>query len=311
MKSAIIAGGNGLIGSALIEELIKKKIPILVLGTSRNIKKHHKKTRNKNVQYYQIKKSKNWLENSITGIKKIFPKKKCVFFNLAWRGEKSLTYGKIEIQLENVNLSSKFLTLAKELGMIKYIMSGSHEEVRLKRYVDGNHWRDKKNLTKPSWYALSKVSCQKQIAFEAYHKKIDFCYVRISAVIDINLNTNKYIENSLKDLLKSPKKILTNNNELYNISSSNEIARQLIAVANRGINNKIYTLGTGDCASLGSYFYRFSKMAHPKSNIIRENFGLVNSSLLKKKDFNIKNLITDTGYKPKETTNTLFKMLIN
>ena len=52
-------------------------------------------------------------------------------------------------------------------------------------------------------------------------------------------------------------------------------------------------------------------MAHPKSNIIRENFGLVNSSLLKKKDFNIKNLITDTGYKPKETTNTLFKMFIN
>ncbi|MDC3089660.1 NAD(P)-dependent oxidoreductase [Candidatus Pelagibacter sp.] len=311
MKRAIIAGGNGLIGRALIEELIKEKIPTLVLGTSRNIQKDYNKIKYKDIQYYQIKKKKNWLQNSITDIKKIFPTKRCVFFNLAWKGEKSLTYGKIEIQLENVNLSSKFLTLAKELGIKKYIMSGSHEEIRLKRYVDGKHWRGKKNLIKPSWYALSKVSCQKQIAFEAYHKKIDFCYVRISVVIDVNLNTNKFIENSFKDLLKSPKKILTNNNELYNVSSSNEIARQLIAVAKRGINNKIYTLGTGDCASLGRYFYRFSKTAHPKSKIIRKNLELKNLSLLKKKDFDIKNLITDTGYKPKETTKTLFKMLMS
>ena len=294
----------------MIEELIKEKIPTLVLGTSRIIKKNYNKIKYKNIQYYQIKNQKNWLENAIIDIKKIFPTKECVFFNLAWKGEKRLTYGKIEIQLENVNLSSKFLTLTKELGIKKYIVSGSHEEVRLKRYVDGKNWIDKRNLTKPSWYALSKVSSQMQSAFEAYHKKIDFCYVRISLVIDINLNTNKFIENTLKDLLKSPKKILTNNNELFNLSSSNEIARQLIAVGKRGINNKIYTLGTGDCASLGRYFYRFSKIAHPKSNIVRENFGLVNSGLLKKKDFDIKNLTTDTGYKPKETTTTLFKMLL-
>ena len=123
--------------------------------------------------------------------------------------------------------------------------------------------------------------------------------------------SNKFVENSLKDLLKSPKKILTNNNDLCNVSSSNEIARQLIAVGKRGINNKIYTLGTGDCASLGRYFYRFSKTVHPKSKIVRENFGLEKFSLLKKKDFGIKNLTTDTGYKPKETTKTLFKMLIS
>ena len=311
MKRAIIAGGKGLVGSGLIEELIKEKIPTLVLGTSRNIKKYYNKIKYKNIQYYQIKNQKNWLQNSITDIKKIFPTKECVFFNLAWKGKKSLTDGKIEIQLKNVNLSSKFLILAKELGIKKYIASGSLEEVKLKRYVDGKHWMNKKNLNKPSWYALSKFSSQIQSAFEAYHKKIDFCYVRISVVVDINLNTNKFVENSLKDLLKSPKKILTNNNDLCNVSSSNEIARQLIAVGKRGINNKIYTLGTGDCASLGRYFYRFSKTVHPKSKIVRENFGLEKFSLLKKKDFGIKNLTTDTGYKPKETTKTLFKMLIS
>jgi NAD dependent epimerase/dehydratase family enzyme len=58
MKRAIIAGGKGLVGSGLIEELIKEKIPTLVLGTSRNIKKYYNKIKYKNIQYYQIKKSK-------------------------------------------------------------------------------------------------------------------------------------------------------------------------------------------------------------------------------------------------------------
>jgi nucleoside-diphosphate-sugar epimerase len=309
MKKAIIVGGKGLIGRGLIEELIKKKIPILILGTSKNISKNLK-IKDKNIQYHQLKDKKSWYENSIENIKKKFPTNDCVFFNLAWKGQSELTNGVIEDQLKNVHFSCRLIKLAKELGVKKYVDTGSLEELKLKRYVDGKYWIDEKNEIKPNWYALSKVSSWMQSSFQAYCSKIDFCHVRISVVIDINLKTNKFVENSLKDLLIKPRKIITNNNELCNISSSNEIGRQLIAVGKKGINNRIYTLGTSHYASLEDYFYKFLKMAHPTSNITKDNFKLKNLQLLKKKDFIINDLIDDTGYKPKENLKTLFKMLI-
>ena len=50
-------------------------------------------------------------------------------------------------------------------------------------------------------------------------------------------------------------------------------------------------------------------MAHPKLNIPESNFKS-EISLLRKKDFDIKFLTMDTGYKPEETSEILFNKLI-
>jgi nucleoside-diphosphate-sugar epimerase len=311
MKRAIIIGARGLIGRGLVNELIKKKIPILILGTSKNIEKYCYKFVNKDIKYYILKYQKISNKNYINNIKKKFLTDNSVFFNLAWKGIKNLNVGVAGDQIKNVNYSCQLIKLAKDLGAKKYIATGSLEELMLKRYVNTKSWLSLKKVTKPSWYALSKVSSWMQSAFEAYQRKIDFCYVRISVVIDVNLNTKKFVEISLKSLLKEPKKIYSKNNELCNISSSDEIGRQLIAVGKKGINGRDYILGTGRSASLRDYFHKFLKIAHPYTKITKKKFKTKNLRLLNKKDFNIKNLISDTGYKPKENPKNLFKKLIN
>jgi NAD dependent epimerase/dehydratase family enzyme len=70
MESAIIAGGNGLIGRALVEELIKKNIPVLVLGSAKEMHDDLKKIKNSNISYYQIQNKQFWLEELIKCIKK-------------------------------------------------------------------------------------------------------------------------------------------------------------------------------------------------------------------------------------------------
>ena len=310
MKSAIILGARGLIGRGLVKELIKKKIPILILGTSKNIERYYYKFKNKNIKYFILKYQKNSNTNYINNIKKKFPTVDSVFFNLAWKGRKSLTDGEVRDQIKNVIYSCQLIKLAKQLGAKKYIATGSLEELMLKRYVNTKSWLTLKKVTTPSFYALSKVSSWMQSAFEAYQRKIDFCYVRISVVIDENLNTKKFVEITLKNLLKEPKKIYAKNNELCNISSSDEIGRQLVAVGKKGINGRNYILGTGSSASLSDYFHKFLKIAHPYANITKKKFNTENLKLLNKKDFNIKNLISDTGYKPKENPRNLFKKII-
>ena len=309
MKSAIIVGGNGLIGRALVEELIKEEISILILGSSKEMHENIKKIKNSKIEYYQIKNQKFWLEETIKDIKKKIVPEECVFFNLAWRGKTGLVDGGIEDQLGNVSLSCELVKLTQQLGIKKYVATGSMEELKFKRYVEGDYWLNPNESIKANWYALSKVSALMQSSFEAYHDKIDFCYVRISVVIDINLNTNKFVENSLKSLLKTSKTNVPKTNELCNISSSSEIGKQLIEIGKSGLNKRIYTLGTGDSASLGDYFNKFAKMAHPQLNIPESN-SKSEISLLKKEDFDTKYLTLDTGYEPKETSEILFNRLI-
>lgn len=310
MKSAIIAGGNGLIGRALAKELIKKNIPILVLGCSKEIHNDLRKINNLNISYYQIQDQDFVLEKIAKCVKKKITTKECVFFNIAWKGKEKLTDGLIEDQLSNVNISCKFVRLAKEIGAKKYVATGSMEEVMLERYIEAGYWLNQKESTKPSWYALAKVSSRMQSAFEAYHNKIDFCYTRISVVIDISLSTNKFVENSFKSLLKNQKIEYPKNNELCNISSSNEIGKQLMAIGTKGLNKRIYTLGTGESSSLSDYFSKFSRVLNPQLNIPKKKDLNKKILLLKENDFSTKYLTLDTGYVTKETTELLFNKLI-
>jgi nucleoside-diphosphate-sugar epimerase len=308
MKSAIIAGGNGLIGRALVEELIKKNIPVLILGSAKEMHDDLRKIMNSKISYYQIQKQEFWLEELIKYIKKKVVIQECVFFNLAWRGRSSLTDGTIEDQLRNVDFSCKFVRAAKEIGAKKYVATGSMEEVIFARYVEGDYWFNKKRLIKPSWYALAKVSSRMQSAFEAYHNKIDFCYTRISAVIDIRLRTNKFVENSLKSLLKNQKIEFPKNDELCNLSSSSEIGKQLMAIGMKGLNKRIYTLGTGESASLADYFKKFSTVPNSQlSNSKKDSDKKI--LLLKENDFRTEYLTIDTGYVTKESTEVLFNKL--
>ena len=61
---------NGLIGRALVEELVKEKISILILGSSKEMHESIKKIKDSKIEYHKIKGKKFWLEESVEDIKK-------------------------------------------------------------------------------------------------------------------------------------------------------------------------------------------------------------------------------------------------
>ena len=65
MKSAVIIGGNGLIGRALVNELVENDIPVVILGTSNNISSDLRKSVNALVDYCQVQQKSNWIENIV------------------------------------------------------------------------------------------------------------------------------------------------------------------------------------------------------------------------------------------------------
>lgn len=307
MKLAIIAGGNGLIGRALTIQFVQKYIPVIILGSSSKLHEDLDKLNSKIISYIKISNNSDYLEILKSDIKKnINFTEDSIFFNLAWRGKKVLKDGDIFEQLKNVRLSCDLVKLAKNLDARKYIISGSMEELALERFMNSNSWMFNTKENKPNWYALAKIASRNQSAFEAYVQKIDFCYARISVVIDKKLQTPKFIETSIKNILKNQNIPIVENNELCNIASAEEIARQLSAIGESGINKKNYVLGTGECGFLKEYFTKAFEIRNGNNNFLFLD-TLNNSGFLKKKDFEINDLTIDTGYKTTENIDNLFK----
>ncbi len=309
MRTAIIAGGNGLIGRALAAELAAARIPVLVLGTSEKIHNRLRELKNTDIDYYQVPREEDWLEKTIHAIGNKGVSDESVFFNLAWRGKEKLVDGCIADQMRNVGHSCELVKLAKRVGSKKYVASGSMEEVVIDRLINGNLWLNGNQATNPNWYGLAKMSAKMQSEFEAYQQKIDFCYARISIVINKSLQTHKYVEQSLKDLVRDPELPIPKNKEMCNISSSDEIARQLVAIGKYGLNKRVYILGTGEVASLYEHFAKFARIAHPNLNVLTSDYN-PDINLLKKNDFETKYLVEDTGYKPRESVESLYYEIV-
>jgi len=305
MNHAIVAGGNGLLGRALVLELSKYGLPVLVLGTSKEIHTNLKHLFQNKVKYIQTKINADWIIN----LRKEIKREKLdgsVFFNLAWRGSEKLNDGGISDQLKNISMSCEFVKLAGEVGVDKLIATGSMEEVIFHRQLSkySLHARHVTN----HWYGLAKTSAYMQSAFQAYLSRVDFCYTRVSTVIDKQLRTNKFVETSIRKILDSSEMPIPNNFELCNISSAEEIARQLVAVAQHGVNKKIYNLGTEYSDSLYGHFLNLAKIvASDNEKTTWDRSAL--PGLLRPDDFSLARLKEDTGYIPTESTLSLFSEL--
>lgn len=309
MKSAIIIGGNGLIGRALTNDLVENDVAVLILSKADSKNFELNQLGNELIDYCQVKQEKNWVDPIAKKINENSKIKNPVVINLAWKGKSKLVDGNINDQIKNINFSCECVALAQAIEAKKYVATGSIEELILEKKLENETWLKNEVLTGASWYALAKISARMQSSFEAYQRKIDFCYTQISIVINKNLNTEKFVEKSLKTIILTKNLPEPNNKELCNISSSEEIARQLRAVAQNGINKRIYTLGTGDSNTLDGYFRKLAEMAHPKIVIGKTN-NYSSVQMLKRDDFSLDQLYHDTGYRPKETNESLFKEIL-
>jgi nucleoside-diphosphate-sugar epimerase len=234
--SAVISGGSGKIGSQLIDELVKRKINVLSISRTLNKKDNY-------VTYVSIdlldltnipQDLIDWSDENT--------KNEIVFFHLAWSGKNSLTDGSLSNQLQNIEILSNAISIAKKIGCNTFFNIGTAEEFFVNENLD--NWQRKP--TSLNNYGLSKTTAYRFGQILTYLRKIDIIHIRFSAVV--NSLSGKFhdrgffYKNMVKIINGEPTDQILSD-QLFDFIETNELVNAIISLVGVGENKDEYYIG--------------------------------------------------------------------
>ncbi len=252
MKSALITGGAGFIGSHLAEFLIKKKYKVTIIDNlSKGKISNLKKIRNKIVFIkYDISKNK----------KNIFLKKDYDFiFHLAALTSVQESFLKPN-KYKNINFHStksffKKINLNKTKKII-YAASASCYGNTSKKLVT-----EKNKIMPLSPYAKSKYNSEKFLKDFLKKRKIDFVSLRLFNVYGPKSQINSYtgvIDNFIMSYFKKKNlKIYSDGNQTRSFVYISDVVRAFVKICESEVKNSVFNIGSSKSTtinSLANYF---------------------------------------------------------
>ncbi|MGM9551709.1 MAG: NAD-dependent epimerase/dehydratase family protein [Clostridia bacterium] len=286
MKRAIITGATGAVGTALINELIKRNTEVLVIlreGSARNehIPNHPLVTK----RYCD-------LANLFT-IQNDGNVKYDVFYHLAWMGTTGQARNDMYLQNLNVKYALDAVGMAKRFGCKTFIGTGSQAEYgRVEGLLKPN------TPTNPeTGYGMAKL-CAGQMT-RAYAKElgIGHIWVRILSVYGPFDNKNSMVMSTINKLKNNIVPLLTKGEQMWDYLYSADAARAFYLLGEKGIYGKTYVLGSGKARPLKEYIKDIHSVVNPDCDISLGAVPYAEKQVMHLQA-DITELINDTGFEP-------------
>lgn len=291
MNKAIVTGATGLVGKAVVGQLAKAGVEVICIGR-RNFSALEAK------QYFDCEVS--YLNLDMGDIDKLPEEMNklnlsagdcCVFFHFAWRGRHKLTDGSLEKQMVNVTYTANALKVAKNLGCVKFINSGTMEETYAQRHIE-----DKTIPYTPSQlnYTIAKLASRDMCCMVAYLEKIDYVHTRLSVPLKPDLSEGNYIAKTLKSITEGQSYQEPKNKQLFDVILIDDVAHAYHLIGEYGRNKADYFIGTANSTTLGDYFRDTKRIVQGLS--VKDNDKQYSEP--DKKIFDVRGLYNDTGFEP-------------
>lgn len=299
MKKAIITGATGAIGTALIKELINDNIEVLVFTRKEserndNILKH----KLVNVEYCSL----SDLANMNNSSNKIYD----VFFHLAWSGASGSKRHDSEVQKLNIQYAIDAVECAHRFGCKKFVGIGSQAEygrvdVALKSDTPCNPENE---------YGKAKLEAGIKTREIAHELKMEHNWIRVLSIYGPNDGENSLISYLVKTLQEGNSPEVTRCEQTWDYLYSEDAARAIRLVGEKGIDGKTYVLGSGQAKQLREYVEIVKNIIAPDVSV---GYG--------KKEYqdkqvmylvaDIEELRKDTGWLPRTNFEDGIKQLIS
>lgn len=284
IKKAIVTGGTGAIGVALINELINcgASVTVICNPNSSRINNIPKKANIVRCDISKLSSLQNELKNDYDA-----------FFHLAWNG----TYGDArldeDMQMKNVEYTLDAVKLAKKCGCSVFFGAGSQSEYG---HIDGV-LKCNTPCAPDNFYGKAKLVANKKSNELCRELSIRHIWCRIISVYGPFDGEYTMVMSTIKKLLAGKTPSLTKGEQIWDYIYSKDAAKAIVALAKSGKDGKCYPLGSGNSKSLKEYIEEIRDTVNPSASL---GFGKIPyyKNQVMHLEADISDLIKDTGYKP-------------
>ena len=287
MNSIIITGASSMIGAATVAEALKQNIQVTAV-----IRKNSPQLNN--LSHLLTDKNIDVIECEIQNYDSLsFDKKYDAFFHMAWQSTSFERRDDVYTQINNIKFTMDALNTAKRAGCETFVYTGSQAEYgRVAEKLGADT-----KCNPESGYGIAKYAAGKMSRLLASQSGIRLCYARVLSVYGEGMLSGTFIMYLIKTLLGGEKPSLTKCEQLWDYMYVRDAARALLSIAEKGIDGRVYPIGSGNARPLREYAEIIRDIINPSSEL---GFG--------EKDYypyqpmylcaDINSLKKDTGFKP-------------
>lgn len=253
---AIITGGTGAVGMALIEELVSQGVEVLVFcrkDSERNdrIPRHPMVS----VLYCDL--------NQLEDVQNTTGKQYDVFYHFAWQGTTGESRNQMMLQNQNVKYALEAVKAAKRFGCRIFIGAGSQAEYGR---VEGKLTADTAVFPE-NGYGMAKLCAGQMTRVMAEQLGMEHIWVRILSVYGPYDARNSMVMSTIRKLLCGEVPQFTKGEQFWDYLYSKDAAVAFRLLAERGIDQKVYVLGSGQVSRLSEYIGLIRNVVRPGAAI--------------------------------------------
>lgn len=255
MRKAVITGPTGAIGHALIERLVSDGVEVYAV-TRKNSLRNNTIPANPlvHIVYSDL--------SELSDITEI-PDDCDVFYHFAWAGTFGDVRNDMGIQVKNIAYTLDAVELAKRTGCKVFIGAGSQAEYGR---VEGLLTSDTPAFPE-NGYGMAKLCAGQMSRVKCRQLGIKHIWTRILSVYGPYDGEKTMVMSAIDKFLANERAGFTKGEQQWDYLYSKDAAGILKALAEHGIDGKIYCLGSGKVRPLAEYIQEIKKACHSDSEL--------------------------------------------
>ena len=246
MKTVIVTGANGFIGSSLINRLVKNNIEVIAIDIS---------FMNSNLPQCDLVKK---IEIGLDDVEKL---EKCIpdneydaFYHFAWAGVNGVAKANPIVQLKNAEMSMNCATVAKKIGCKKMLCAGTIAERATESLP---------NLKKTNGgmlYGVAKHATH--LMLETYCKNIDldFVWMQFSNIYGPENKTGNLVSYTIGELMKGNEATFGPALQPYDFIYIEDLIEAVMRLGENTTNKNCYYIGSGEPRILKEYLFEIGRL---------------------------------------------------
>lgn len=297
IKSAIITGVGGFIGSHLCQRLLE--LGIIVYGIDINKGIHE---RFKSPLYNPVVANFNDYKN----LHKIIPQEIEVFFHFAWSGGLlQESFWDYRLQMQNAIYACDAYIEASKIGCKKFINAGTNNQIEIKQFLASDNFNPRPTCI----YASAKTTLDLICKTLALKSDTEYIGTMIPMPYGEGNRSMQLANVVMINLIKGNSPRLIEGNNLYDMIYIEDIVDAFIELSQKGINGKTYYIGHRKLKTFKEWIISIKDIINPNVTL---KFGDYKDPLnLDYSLINLDLLYQDTGYECESNFETTIKSTEN